>query len=869
MKIEQLYYTSAKRGIGNGSGFQVYSKSEGITQSEVSEIQQLVGYVPPSTLPSRPTEQEVRELFPKSFSYFRLTSGRYGVYQSSYVGKDYSERFGNYFSHVLVFNSVPTQYPIEYYQSSIFKERLTDKEEAGAEPPIPLPPLNNVPVNPRISYSSVTEFLREKSRLDHLYSILSILVTNKMAGRRLMIIDEDEHLPYWYAAIQFSFPKQLALNITFSTYTHNPDKNSAMICSTWSTGTRFTSAPANQHPYYLFDFQKNNIVSVNEESDYARYLTEGWKRGEPTQRLFSLLEQSTLAALSTDLDHAVSVLRIINEGASSVPGEELRSGLRFVNQYGSQKLHENVMNQLSSQWFEEGNWEEELLKLSLEDARTISAFLFRAAQISEVEEHKGSAYTFFIDTLDQLMLDAQLPEEIGGVLEYSKEAFEYSGDSLDFHERIIDSERLSKIDYLRTEPNPAKVEFYFNQLVSAFSKLSEYTPSGTLTAIQHRTVYLLFILMMKTSSNKVEVLKVLHSEKRLFVEILNKYREVIQDKSPQLVTELEEAFQQLSQEMKGTSGWSTHTLKPLARSVYGKKLIMGSFYKELATSQQPVKLLEHYFHDMFRYIPELDNEWEKAVTVVLHKVNKQSEHFYALLSPFFLATISDRDLQKSLEEYVESIVFTNLHDVTLGIFKRFKEISSERKIGLNLNVINLIDFSLKVKEDGRALSEKSKAPLQGNLIKLSQRQHKEYLEWILPEVINPRYKEHERKLIIDIFCVPEQSYLCWNVLSTHPHIPKKAHIDYLLAFILEIFDKRRLDSRQNANIRLETDMIQYFSENKSEFKKVNEIILQHPLYKKGGNVKERWEAIRVRTLVKEKSSPSKGSIFSKIKSKLF
>lgn len=87
MKVQQLFYTSCKKGISSGMGFQTYSMSEGITQEERKEIEAHCIYIPPENLPTQPTKEEIKKLFPVALSSFRLKHGKYCICQSKYVGK--------------------------------------------------------------------------------------------------------------------------------------------------------------------------------------------------------------------------------------------------------------------------------------------------------------------------------------------------------------------------------------------------------------------------------------------------------------------------------------------------------------------------------------------------------------------------------------------------------------------------------------------------------------------------------------------------------------------------------------------------------------------------------------------------------------
>jgi hypothetical protein len=865
MRIEQLYYTSAKRGIGNGSGFQVYSMSEGITKTEMSEIQNLVGYVPPTTLPSRPTEEEIDNLFPKSFTSFQLSTGRFGIFQSSYVGKDYSERYGNYFSHVLVFDSkLLPEYPIEYYQSPVFKERLTKEEENGMEAPQPLPTLESVPVNPDFSFTKVVQFLNEGSRMEYFRSILSTFIANEIAGKRLMIIDDSRYLPYWYAAIQFSLPNYLAHNVTFTTYTHNPDKNPALICSTWTTGTRFTSAPANNHPYYLFDFQNQNVYSVEHVSLYVNHAIGAWKQGGSIQPLFSILQQSTITTIDKELDKAVAVLHLSEKGVSFLHKDELADAIEFVRRYGHDTLYMEVLNKLKEYWFDQGHLQEDLAELSMGNTHSIALFLFEGAQKTRKKEHMETAYTFFFHTVDQFLYNAQLPGDVDKVTEYYEEIYKRHA-SVQFSERAISADRLSKIGYLKTELNPYKLRFYFKNIIDDLKNVKKGRDRDSLeTSPQEKTIYILFILLMKEeSTNKQEILEMLYADPDIFVNVITKYYKDIIHTNSNLKQDLEHAFQSLSVKLKDTKDWSV-TLRSLATTEFGKKLITQGFYYELERTEQPVQLLESYYHDLFMKIPSLDPELSNIVGVVLQHVKERGhlqEQLPSLLTSLFLPYIRDVELQQVLDDYEETIVFSNSNGEFL---KTIKKIRDERKLRTTLNIIPLIEFTNQMKDGGKPAAG-AKADVAKVLKAFSSQKYKDYLEWSLPVFLSRNIKEKDRKDVFEMLFVPDNVDLFWGVLANHPGITKKFHVDSLLAFLLFVLSKRRVEARAEVFSRLDAAIVQYFQQNKSDFKKVNELMIQHSDYKNSKVGKERWENIREQALDKT----SKGGLFSKIRKKLF
>ncbi|MGX2958156.1 GAP1-N2 domain-containing protein [Peribacillus sp. JNUCC 23] len=864
MKIEQLYYTSAKRGISNGSGFQVYSMSEGITRTEISEIQNLVGYVPPSNLPSRPTDEEIQNLFPKSYTFFTLSTGRYGVFQSSYVGKDYSERYGNYFSHVLVFDGELPNYSMEYYRSSIFKEKLTVEEENSLEAPQPLATLESIPKNPKLSFDRIGQFLNEGSRTNDLTSILSMLIDHTIVGKRFMIIDDREHLPYWYAAIQYSLPKELANQVTFTTYTHNPDKNPALICSTMTLGTRYTSTHANHSPYFLFDFQNRSILQVDHISAYARYAAETLRERKSRQSLFTIIQQSSITTISKELDKSIAVLHFMENGISSLQMNELADTIEFVQRYGHDSLYKEIVDKLSRYWFDLEHLQEDLLELSLEHASTITLFLLEGAERTKRKEHWEIALTFFFHTVDQFLLDAQLPEEINQVISYYEDIQGRSVSTTSFAEKAIQPDRLSNLAYLHTEPNIYKVQFYFTSLIGHIRELNK----EPLEYQQKQTLYILFKLVMKGNGTyKKEALESLHTIPSTFVQIITIYYQDISNMQSQLKTNLERAFQTLLVTMKDNPNWTNVTLKLLAKEEMGKRLILQSFYNELDDTNQPIQLLESYYQNVFTKISLLDTDLQKLVMKTMQNVGGKGqlqEQFPQFLKSQFLAYIDNHQLQQIVDSFEETIVFSNLDETKLKFLQTVKQVKDERKLHSKTNILPLIDFTMKLRTGGKPAVESQPAVVE-ILTSFPPKRYKDYLEWSLPFYLSPGLKENDRVQVLNMLYVVDMVELFWEALAYHPNIKNKVHVESMQTFILYALSKRRTEAMLDVNNKFDYSMVRYFQQNQSGFKKINEWMLQQSSYKKGHVLKERWEKIREKTFERGGSSKLKSSLLSKIK----
>lgn len=141
MEALQYIYTSWKNGDSTEKGYMIYSRSEGISEMECTAIKDAMQYLAPKELTLTPTPQEIADIFPYAFSYFILPTGRGCVAQSTYLGKDYSGRYGNYIIHALVFdiNDLPCR-PAEFFAEPYIKTAMTQEElDAPCQAPFLIP----------------------------------------------------------------------------------------------------------------------------------------------------------------------------------------------------------------------------------------------------------------------------------------------------------------------------------------------------------------------------------------------------------------------------------------------------------------------------------------------------------------------------------------------------------------------------------------------------------------------------------------------------------------------------------------------------------------------------------------------------------
>jgi hypothetical protein len=230
--------------------------SEGISEEECRTIESKGIYsVPISYLSILPPEK-----FPVKLAFYRLPSGRFAISRSIYTGKDYSGRDGNYFSHTIVFSTLPVGFvPILTFFSNFWEDRY---ECSGNNmlPPLQLD-LEKLRSNRCILIRKLRSLLLQKRELAQIFmeKVYNIVGENNKGS--ILIIDEMKNIPYWILLVYECLPQKLLTELSFSTY-DNEDVGSFNII-----GNPFEKKATS---YNTFNFQEDRIEYCF-KSDYVSF----------------------------------------------------------------------------------------------------------------------------------------------------------------------------------------------------------------------------------------------------------------------------------------------------------------------------------------------------------------------------------------------------------------------------------------------------------------------------------------------------------------------------------------------------------------------------------------------------------------------
>lgn len=267
MTILQHYYTSC-----TGKGFQTNAVSDGLDKDIITILPRLGLYKPSLSMSSQPTIEELKN-FPISFSYHILHDKKAVITNSVYIGKDYSNRFGNYFSHSIITDNYNEDMynllPIQLWGSPVWVAKESPTEI--------LPPLDSVKAGSLIKIENVNNFLASDNRLSRLPYLISATLNSLKKRKKVIIVDDNQNIALWIAAISMGLPYDLSKQITFTTYNKDPYNVDTLICGT-TIDSDFRFSPQEiKFEYSVFDFEGNRFSEIEEIDPYIEKVCDLFK----------------------------------------------------------------------------------------------------------------------------------------------------------------------------------------------------------------------------------------------------------------------------------------------------------------------------------------------------------------------------------------------------------------------------------------------------------------------------------------------------------------------------------------------------------------------------------------------------------------
>jgi hypothetical protein len=387
MKALQLHYTSCRRGQSGTAGFQTRALSPGIRADEQREIERRGVYRPPRDAPPEPTAEEIARDLPRAFRSYRLESGRLALTRSSYTGRDYSGRWGNFFAHTLVLEdgAVATLWPIDLYEWSDWSGGLDPTQDNEETPPtLPAADLDAIAPAESFGFSELREFLREQpGRAELLARMGRAILIGQETSRALVVRDSSTNILYWIACLQKLFPAPFAWTLSSSSYQDDPRGCADLNGTTNETGFAFDESER-RYRFYMFDLATGRYSEVPESGDDYPAVASSWLAQEPNrlERFFSFMSRFTASRPAPDLVSAVHLFELA-ESPGTVSGQRLSGMISFAARYATVQGRAELLEVLGSAG--EG-------LTTPEDSETLIRFLADGARETGRPAHRELAF---------------------------------------------------------------------------------------------------------------------------------------------------------------------------------------------------------------------------------------------------------------------------------------------------------------------------------------------------------------------------------------------------------------------------------------------------------------------------------------------
>lgn len=216
MWASQLIYTAC--GQDKSGAYSVWAKSNDITENESNEISKVMSYRQPNDVPYEPTEEQIKEFYPKKYGYFQLSTGRKVIAQTTYIGRKYSDsdpRWGNFIIHAYVFDEWEDYNPFRLLIHTQFKDCLTYEEWHENSAPDDLPKVEVRP-SPNLDVDFLCDFMIGGQKNAHL-SFLQAIIDSASSDEKITFNDVEENNLKTYNILGVLLPSDLLRSYTFVT----------------------------------------------------------------------------------------------------------------------------------------------------------------------------------------------------------------------------------------------------------------------------------------------------------------------------------------------------------------------------------------------------------------------------------------------------------------------------------------------------------------------------------------------------------------------------------------------------------------------------------------------------------------------------
>lgn len=398
----QLHYTSCRHGLSGHAGFQTRAMSSAIRPEEQRAIERLGVYQPPRSCPVEPDRNQIEDLFPVAYRHTYLETGRLALSRSTYAGKDYSGRWGNYFSHTLLIDQLPHGvWPVDVYEWKGWKKKLEETEDTD-QALFDLPRATIVPDNAAFSFLELQDFLQEEDgRAQLLAQMIGAVFLRQETSRSLVIREELEtNALFWIACIQKSFPSTHQKELSCSSYQFDP--RACLAVNVTRRETDFSLGEnERKFQFFVFDFLTEIPAEVSDQDNEYGSIISAWMSQHPeTLTAFhTFSSQFEHNIVNHELVHLLRLFRLRIGESLFLDEQEIVEILDFINAYSKKEHLEDIIDIVAAsiQQLAQSNHSDYRARLAL--------FFINGAQRTQKAGFRTLAYEQIIQLVENMIVD--------------------------------------------------------------------------------------------------------------------------------------------------------------------------------------------------------------------------------------------------------------------------------------------------------------------------------------------------------------------------------------------------------------------------------------------------------------------------------
>lgn len=249
-------------------GFGTFFSSNDLNLEDLKEIEKFASYSPAYDFPHNPSNDEIKDLFPINYSYYRFkNSNKIAVLHSKYTGRcnHTPDRFGNFISHSIILDFTDYLNIPAVFDKYKFRNSLTIEEENNfTEETNEL-----IYTSSTINYNYYADYLlKNNNSLNSFLKILDLLIDGWLndSQKNISILANKEDNKDIIFALYTLLPPFLINKFSFATYVNNPNKYPFQI-----SGIIKESGISSLDSNYFNLIEVDKLLEYNPQNEFTKY----------------------------------------------------------------------------------------------------------------------------------------------------------------------------------------------------------------------------------------------------------------------------------------------------------------------------------------------------------------------------------------------------------------------------------------------------------------------------------------------------------------------------------------------------------------------------------------------------------------------